>query len=320
MEKKNIVCCCDSNYLQHVAVLLCSMYENNRNLEDVCIHLITIHVKKEEIIRLDKQLQQYGWFFKQYQIDDIKERIGVEIPPTISIASYIRLFLPSILDISIKIVLYLDCDIIINGSILPLFEQELSNYYIAGALDVGTKKSAQKIGLINDFYYNAGMLLINLDLWRKEHLQDKCIAFLRECGGCVYHHDQGLINRICMGGKLTVSPEWNVLTAYYDFSYEYLIKYCNTCYSKIEIEKAKGNPLIIHFTPSLSNRPWMENCNHPYKYLYRQYQQKTAWRGIPIQKDNRKFRLRFLTFIYHYFPISLYEFVLKVRSLISNKI
>lgn len=320
MENNDIVCCFDGNYMQHVAVLLCSVYENNRDLNDVCIHLVTFHVKDEEIIRLDKQLKQYGWTFKKYQIDDIKEKTGVEIPPTISIAAYIRLFLPSILDISVKKVLYLDCDIIINGSIKPLLNQDISNHYIVGALDVSTRQSAQKIGLTNDPYYNSGMLLINLELWRKEHLQDKYITYLKECGGVVYHHDQGLINKICMGHKLTISPEWNVLTAYYDFPYKYLIKHCNIYYSKEDIENAKMNPKIIHFTPSLSNRPWMENCNHPYQYLYQQYKQGTEWRGAPVQKDNRKIRLRLLSFVYLYFPISLYEFVLKVRSIVSNRI
>lgn len=321
MKQYHIVCCCDSNYLQHVAVLLSSLYSSNSLLENVCVHVVTMGVCEKNFLKLVKQIEKYDWEIEQCPVDDIYERLGVTVPKTISIASYIRLFLPSLLDISIDKVLYLDCDIIVNDSIKDFLETDLKYAHIAGSLDIATKYSASKIDLGTEPYFNAGVLLINLKTWRAENLQDKFVKYLQEHNGIVFHHDQGLINRICKGRKIIVSPRWNVLTAYFDFPYSYLADGCNVTYSIDEIEMAKRNPAIIHFTPSMSNRPWAENCNHPYKDLYLEYLQNTEWRETPLQKDGRKARLKLLSFIYRNMPLSVYDTILKLRKMIfKNRI
>ena len=98
-------------------------------------------------------------------------------------ATYYRFLLSEILPKSASLALYLDCDIIINGDISELITTDLSRHAIGAIpdawadLDAPTRK---KIGLPEGAHYvNAGVLIINLDLWAVEQYRSAHNRVLR---------------------------------------------------------------------------------------------------------------------------------------------
>lgn len=116
----------------------------------------------------------------------------------ISIASYARFFLASVIPESYDRVLYLDYDTIIMDTLVNLWKIDLDGFMVAGVQDTVDKYFLKKIGLTqNDLYVNAGIILINLSLWRSHNLEQKFMDFIKKYDGNVPHHDQGTINAVC---------------------------------------------------------------------------------------------------------------------------
>lgn len=72
-------------------------------------------------------------------------------------------------------VLYLDGDIVIRTDLSDLFNTDISSYYLAAVEDSGTLYSKNPIVLKYEKYFNSGVMLLNLDLLRKENKQQVLI-------------------------------------------------------------------------------------------------------------------------------------------------
>lgn len=71
-------------------------------------------------------------------------------------------------------VLYLDCATMARHSLSDLFKIDLNDKLAAAIESVSfSKDNAKRIGLEDEFYFNSGVLLINLKLWRKTDLFGK---------------------------------------------------------------------------------------------------------------------------------------------------
>ena len=91
----------------------------------------------------------------------------------INIATYYRLKLASLLPDVSKII-YLDCDIIVNSDISELFDVNMDECLVAGVRDIN-----RRMLKINPKYVNAGVLLLNLDMWRKENFEQKLLDYTK---------------------------------------------------------------------------------------------------------------------------------------------
>lgn len=244
--------------------------------------------------------------------------LGVEIPNTISISAYARLFLSSLLSDDINKIIYADTDALNIKSFKELWLTDLNDYSVAGVLDVVSNNAKTNIGLnIDAPYINSGFLLINLKYWRDHKIEQKFIELLHLRNGNVFHHDQGIINAVCNTSLKILPPQYNVVSNFY-MNYDEI---CNNqpFYSKEEITGGINNAVFVHFTPGVVNRPWVRNCRHPLKNEYLSYKSRTSYKSATLPYDNRPFRLRLLSFLYFYCR-PLYFLLLSVRSRISVKI
>ena len=97
-----------------------------------------------------------------------------------SIETYYRLMLMDILPDNIDRILYLDVDLIINGSVEEFYHVDFKGYEVIVADDSNDKRSRDTFGskqaemfkdmLDNGFrYFNAGVMLFNVQEIRKIH-------------------------------------------------------------------------------------------------------------------------------------------------------
>ena len=130
----------------------------------------------------------------------------------ISRATYLRLAILEALSPTIKRVLYLDVDLIVNGDIRPLWNTTLGNKVCAAVVDPGVHPDefAAKYSLSGPGpYFNAGVMLLDLDRLRSKPYLQRAITFLADPATQCEYGDQDALNIALWNDWLAVDLRWN---------------------------------------------------------------------------------------------------------------
>ena len=132
-----------------------------------------------------------------------------------SVASYYRLFIASLFPQYDKIV-YLDCDLVVLGDIAELYNTELGVNILGAVADqfvCNTKefrRYAQKaVGVDPDRYFNTGVMLISLEQFRKNNIENKFIQLITQYDFDLLDPDQAYLNYLCFGKTHMLPNGWN---------------------------------------------------------------------------------------------------------------
>ena len=286
----NVVYSSDDNYVQHVGVSMISLFENNKEFNHINIYLIEKNIAFENKVNLKLICDKYNRTINFINFNDFSNKLKLNIGNSISVNSYARLFLSSIIEDSIDKIIYLDCDSIVNGSLSDLWNIKISEYYVAGVCDTASDNAKLRVNMdVNSPYINAGMLLINLKKWREEDIEKRFIEFIDSYNGKVFHHHQGTINGVLNKSLLLIHPKYNCMTTFFTMSRDEIISYygLNDYYSEVELSEAISTPVFIHFTPAFVNRPWIKGSRHPLVSLYNTYLDLTPWKGASMWRSKR---------------------------------
>ena len=189
----NVVYSSDNNYAQHVGVSMISLFENNYEFEKIVVYFIGNDVSLENKNKLSLICEKFNRSIQFIDFQKFSNKIKLNIGNSISISSYARLFLSSMVDTNIDKVLYLDSDSIINSTLSGLWNEDISEYYVAGVSDTVSDQTKLKVNLgVNSPYINAGMILINLKKWREESIEEKFIEFIDSYNGKSFIMIKGL--------------------------------------------------------------------------------------------------------------------------------
>ncbi len=265
----NIVFATDKNYIQHLCAALVSLLENNKDLS-IDIYIISSGMSKKTYRNIKDITDKYNCKVKHIIVlDEFFASLAIT-HPYYPKGTYYRLLIPELIDVG-KI-LYLDSDIIVNGSIKELYKQDLNNYYVCAVEDAGFDRHNKLKMNIQSKYFNSGMMLINLALWKTSGLQKKVIDFIENNPQAVLFPDQCGLNSIINGQWKKVPLKYNQPSSIFNPSFEEQFD----CFSKAELNEAKKNPVIIHYTSG--SKPWHSTNTHPYKYLYWKYLKMTRYK------------------------------------------
>lgn len=139
-------------------------------------------------------------------------------------------------------ILYLDTDIFVNSlNINVLFDIELKDYPIAAVRDVHQitkpKRLPRECKVLNKSwfpYFNSGVLLVNSKQWLSQNCFEKIRLLCDSSAESLVRHDQSLLNLMCDGKWLELSPVWN-----WQYSYKncFLTEYVSPKFIHIAGEK-----------------------------------------------------------------------------------
>ena len=314
----HVVLATDNNYAEFVAVVIVSLLQTNPQFDSIHVHLLANGVNDATIQKLQRHIPQGRGQLHVYDISDLEQRLGIQVPNTIAISAYARLFMASLLPADLDRVLYLDCDIVVSDNIIEFWKTNLDGFLVAGVLDTLYSVAAKTdVGLSTDApYVNSGVLLINLKSWREENMQQCFLDFLLSHNGHVTHHDQGIINATCHGRMQIVHPRFNLASNYLSHPYILLTSMNNPFYSKNEVEEAKIHPAIIHFTQGFYNRPWVKNSKHPFAKQFNYFHKQTEWAEMPLRPDNRSLVVQILSWEFLNLPLWVYNLTQRIIKLI----
>lgn len=206
---------------------------------------------------------------------DTEELKGVDANHRYSIMTYYRFFIPEILN-DIEKIIYMDSDMMVRGSLDELWNTDLTDKACAAVVDQNCDDvtNYNRLSLDAEQYFNAGMLLINLDYWRRNDIAHKCLNYILENPEKCKYNDQDALNVILNKHITTVSPTFNFQEGWYN-----PISHIFYHYKKIEvINTVKNNPVIVHF--NTETKPWHNDCLNPWTEEYLSYAQLHPFIGF----------------------------------------
>jgi lipopolysaccharide biosynthesis glycosyltransferase len=176
--------------------------------------------------------------------------------------AYYRLLIPGLLP-NYKKCLYLDTDIIIRHDLTELFNTDLEDCYIAGVKDMPIAMNDAKyllsINLHNaNHYINSGVLVMNLNLMRRDNLQEKFISTAKygiDGKRALMHHDQDTLNVLCRDRIKFLDLKFNTFPGTLEsaLNSEGDRRKIQEFYGKKQLRDACNNPVILHFVGA---KPW----------------------------------------------------------------
>lgn len=177
-------------------------------------------------------------------------------------------------------VLYLDCDVMVRGSLHPLFEEDVDGYYLAGVPDYNVifrGKLSERFGpdFKKEEYVNSGVLLINNQKWREENLFEKLLAFSEKNASYLLWPDQDAVNVVCQKRKKMLPERYNVM----GYMYKPDLFLDDARGNRISLEAKKA--VIRHF------HAWKKNLFVPHRDEYLALIQKSPWPQL-MPKDDAK--------------------------------
>ena len=270
-----IVFSTNESFVPVLSVMLQSVIENSSEKNNYDIIILSQDISKEYSVRLHKMVEgQSNFSIRIFNVSNLLDgySLYIENRPDITVETYFRLLMPDLLGDYAKAI-YLDGDMIANADIADLYKINLEGYLVASSIDCDSigryhlpepeiKEYRDKVLKLRhpDEYFCAGMLVLNLDEFRRTMSSHDLLEFASSYPW--KQHDQDVLNVICQGKTKLISPAWDVLRDAGNNKYmpkhlyqEYLL--------------AENHPKIIHYGGR--RKPWIyldvERGQYFWKYV-----------------------------------------------------
>ena len=292
-ERINILCTPDDNYIPYCGIMLTSLFENNKQ-EDIAVYIICDTLCENNRVTMLKLGKEYG---RQINIIKTTPESFVDCPirdgDHVSIAAYYRLIAPLLLPKNLDKVLYLDCDIIINGNIRELYDTNITEKAFGAIIDEAyfINEKYERLQIPNNqSYINSGVILFNLKYWRENDTCNKCMNYILCNREKIVLHDQDTLNAVLYDKIKSLPIKYNFQTGFMFTHFKYEERFFT------EIKDVMFNPVIIHYTGN--NKPWNEGCKHPYVKRFLYYKRISIWARHPFNKNKIAFTKKLKNLVY----------------------
>ncbi|MEQ1438039.1 glycosyltransferase family 8 protein [Fontimonas sp. SYSU GA230001] len=269
----HLACIAEGAYLRHTGAMLHSAL--SQTLPDRC----TVHVLHERPIADDERDRLAGvvaglrgelrWL--QLAEDAARGFPDGGFPRAV----WFRVLLPELLP-GLERVLYLDSDLIVRQSLVPLWRTDLGGALLGAVTNplypFQPPYPQQALGIARpEDYFNSGVLLLDLARMRAEG-SARALAQVAATRPGLWYPDQDALNLVCRDRWHRLHPRWNAQSTFFELSDRDLPV------PAVEAAEARTDPAIVHFIGPL--KPWTYLCRHPLRALYAEHARATPW-GVP---------------------------------------
>ena len=209
----------------------------------------------------------------------------------VSNATFYRLYLDEFFEGKKDVFVYLDADIICINNPLPQLKLTINNmkkegFNFAFADELYRfqyEEPFSRLSMVNEKYFNAGVMLVNLDYWINENLTSKSLSLIDDLKEKAKFWDQDILNSLLDGNYLSLNNNLNFRTGG-DFK-----------------ERKKDEIIFIHY--SGKSKPWdvggiFEDLAIDYHHFYK----KLTGKNFHIVVKNRKNAIKKLIKIFKSHP------------------
>lgn len=291
----NVVYCSSDLFSEVCAVSIVSLFENNKSFEAINVFVIDEQISKKNKDRIMDIAYEYGRNIQFIPSPSPSDFYSDERFTKYTLGNtYARMILGDIIPQDVERILSLDSDTIVLDKLDELWNIKMAGHPIAGVDDCMGRKAIVKTQHLKEdaTHCNAGMLLIDLSIWRYENWTQLFYNYIKNLfdkGISLGGYEEEVINQNLGDRMLVLPPKFNLMTLEQVLSYEELWRFRGPLkyYSKEEIEEAKSNPIITHTTNFfyIEKRIFEENSDHPMRPQYEKYRNLTPWRNdLPMTR------------------------------------
>lgn len=278
----DIVLCTDENYAPYCAVVIASAILNSEKPKDLRFFILTPGLKQDTTALIRSMVAKYE---SRVEFITFNTQVSDSVDlKRFGLGTIMRLYMHRHLPQDCNRVIYLDCDLAILGDLAKLYSQDLGGHAVGAVLDLCSPDTfAQQSAKYQ--YCNAGVLLVDLKLWRDQKIGERALDCLQNTKVDLEYLDQDALNYVLSGDWQELGLSWNFQPAAYvalEKSYPYLVS------RHAELKLAVAKPDIVHYIGGV--KPWHANCTHPLQKLFIEFSAYTPW---PIDIDKLRGQLSF---------------------------
>lgn len=208
----------DDGYIPFLAVTLQSIVEKSKEEYYYVVKILYTNISeenKEKINKYKRENIEIEFVNLNYYIEKVKDKLYTR--DYFSMTTYFRLFISNLYPQYNKAI-YLDSDIVLLTDVAELYMQDIGDNLVGAVADDIIQQNevfqeyVEKVVGVASYktYFNAGMLIMNLDELRKTDFQGKFLYLLETVKYSVVQ-DQDYLNRICKGRVKLLDKSWNVM-------------------------------------------------------------------------------------------------------------
>jgi len=239
----NVAFCINRLALAGFGPTLTSLIRNCSKTEELSIWILCTDFLISDQNSINELLTEENFKGKHTYIEfDAKKEFGKFSSLHGDWTTYGRLLLPDLLSEESS-VLYLDADLIVELDVLSLKDFDFENKGLAAVSGSTLKYALDHPFLINRLdlsleskYFNCGILLFNLDMWRKENYKKQCLDIADKYPQELVSHDQTLLNAV------------------FNSNFSLLPSHFNCPWSADKFRPAVAEKMIMHYIGS--PKPW----------------------------------------------------------------
>lgn len=280
-EAISVVCGADEQFALPLAVMCYSLLFNAQRPVDVYILDTGLRVASRQRLRaiLDP-------FDGDVRIIKVEERIFADIQirkKRLGVASLSRLLIDRVVPGQVRKSIYIDADCLVLGDISKLWDTSLNGAIIGASRDYALpyfrdhdRKPPMYVHEQKDDvaeYFNAGVMLIDLEKWRQHGVTERSIEYLERLDEPATFLDQDALNVRCREHWHPIDYAWNVWP-----DVKVAPEECSLFQGEPEqIEAMRSTEAsIVHFAGD--RKPWVyEDRDMPYASEYLRYLRASGW-------------------------------------------
>lgn len=244
----NVATALNSHYMRYTYVMLTSLFVNQKEA-DIHVYLLYSDLSDGDRKCLQSLAESYGHTIHYLHIN--RESFPAELPTTQqwSLESYYRLLLPDILPDEIDRLLYLDVDMIINKSVINLYETDFEGAYFCVCRDMLTnfpvsdiRDEVFKEHIAAGFtYFNSGIMLWNVTALRGKYSFKDYMDLAEKLEYNMMAPDQDLLNYM----------HWKEVKFVDEYQYDLFSRIAY--YNGYRYNQVKEKTTIVHYA---GVKPW----------------------------------------------------------------
>ncbi|MFC4597450.1 glycosyltransferase family 8 protein [Cohnella hongkongensis] len=263
----HIVAATDDSYVQHLGVAMKSLLIH---LSHAWARFYVLHnplsaSNREKLVRtLDGERAEL--LFLPVESGAFS---GLPTNHHINETSYAKIVIPELLKpYDLDKAIYIDCDVVVRGDLLPLWNLDLQGRSLAAVRDIGGDFRKAELGIpASSGYFNAGVLVFDMRRWTEKRLTGRVMSMMERHPDKLVFHDQDALNAVLHDDWLELPVCWNFQT------------------NRLQGPEP-ANLCVIHYTGA--SKPWHSGCQHPYGGEYFKYLAQTSWASFRPKRNWRR--------------------------------
>lgn len=283
----NIILATDKNYAQHATVAIASVLLNTHAPKNIHIFVIDDNIDTDNKEKMLLSVDKLGGRISFIESNE-KTLKNVFVSGNLTRAAYLRLDIPNMVPLNVDKIIYIDCDLLVLSDIEQLWETDLRGKPLAATEDFGILSSrvkrAEKIKNLDwkreYSYFNSGVLLIDVKLWRERNYANKLLTLATTRG--FRHHDQDVLNYLFMNNWAKLDMKWNLIPPVFNMP---LCTVLNSDLRKKAIEALK-EPAILHYAGGY--KPWEYESVKGFNDKYYEFLSCTEYCNEKMPQPNPK--------------------------------